>query len=188
MKKAFTLIEILVVLSLLALIAILAYNLFGNTMKDAQISRDATLIVKDMQSFSDAFEKYVVDNKAEPAAANLKSHTTMHGSWIEDYLRQIPQPPASAETTGCDTTYNYALSMRVWSYPNEATTANDVYVTLQCIDDDTCREINGMYAPSIGNDIHNSANATTFPLPEEHLYCTAINASRNSVNLIISLD
>ncbi len=53
-NRAFTLIEVMVVLSILALIAILAYNFFGSTMKEATVSQAATKIYNDLRVISDA--------------------------------------------------------------------------------------------------------------------------------------
>lgn len=61
-NRAFTLIEVMVVLSILALIAILAYNFFGNTMKEATIKQAATQYNRAFSTISTALEVYTLDN------------------------------------------------------------------------------------------------------------------------------
>lgn len=57
-NKGFTLIEVMVVLSVLAIIAILAYNFFGDVYKTAVKEAQVTKIINDLNTISDAFEEY----------------------------------------------------------------------------------------------------------------------------------
>lgn len=65
-NKGFTLIEVMVVLSILAIIAILAYNFFGSTMKEAKDSQAATKLYNDMRTIADGLDLYVNKNGAYP--------------------------------------------------------------------------------------------------------------------------
>jgi prepilin-type N-terminal cleavage/methylation domain-containing protein len=61
-KNAFTLIEVMVVLSILAIIAILAYNFFGSTMKEAVRKQRVTKIYNDLRTISNAYAMYEIQN------------------------------------------------------------------------------------------------------------------------------
>jgi prepilin-type N-terminal cleavage/methylation domain-containing protein len=67
-KNAFTLIEVMVVLSILAIIAILAYNFFGSTMKEAVRKQRVTKIYNDLRTLSNAYEMYEVQEGVPPFA------------------------------------------------------------------------------------------------------------------------
>lgn len=89
-NRAFTLIEVMVVLSILALIAILAYNFFGSTMKEATLKQQVTKIYNDMRIIDDAIQLYYMENSTVPTAAELIS---------SGKLKSFPTPPVAATYT-----------------------------------------------------------------------------------------
>lgn len=66
-RKAFTLIEVMVVLSILAIIAILAYNFFGGTMKEATLKNNAVKFWRAATILDAATSEYYRKNGSYPA-------------------------------------------------------------------------------------------------------------------------
>ena len=98
-NRAFTLIEVMVVLSILAIIAILAYNFFGSTMKEAKLSQAATKSYKEMGAIGAAYEKYYLDNGVEPdsgSPANARADLLNGG-----YLKSWPSADQTLKGSGC---------------------------------------------------------------------------------------
>lgn len=98
-KKAFTLIEVMVVLSILAIIAILAYNFFGGTMKEASLKQATTKLYNDMRTMDDAISKYEIDNGTLPA--DLDALVTA------GILKAIPTPPTQCWDGSGGFTYSF---------------------------------------------------------------------------------
>lgn len=69
-KAAFTLIEVMVVLSILAIIAILAYNFFGSTMKEAKVKQAVTKFQRDLELLTQAVDLYHSKNGTYPSNMN----------------------------------------------------------------------------------------------------------------------
>lgn len=83
-NKAFTLIEVMVVLSILAIVAILSYNFFGSTMREAEINRITTKYIRDLNLLTDAFEMYYTDHGSYPAI-NTEIDALVGGGYIKEY-------------------------------------------------------------------------------------------------------
>jgi prepilin-type N-terminal cleavage/methylation domain-containing protein len=64
-NRAFTLIEVMVVLSILTIIAILAYNFFGSTMKEAAEKQKSVEIYRALNVLADGFDLYYAKNGTE---------------------------------------------------------------------------------------------------------------------------
>ncbi len=134
MKKnsAFTLIEVMVVLSILAIIAILAYNFFGSTMKEAKLTQASVQYYEGFRVISDAVEKYYLDNAALPAnAAALVS---------SGILKALPTPPAGAYGGGSASfVYNTG-------YDNmDSIGADDDVIWFDGVNEDVCLEFSKKY-------------------------------------------
>lgn len=99
-RKAFTLIEAMVVLSVLAIISILAYNFFGNTIKEAKYSQAATKIFKDLNSLVSAYELHLKDGRAAISGTHQLQNADFYNLVSNGYLRQLPQQDQAYEWTG----------------------------------------------------------------------------------------
>lgn len=85
MKKAFTLVELLVALSIMALIMGLSLTAFDSTKKSARDGRRKT----DLESIRSALEIYRSDNGGYPANLNLL---------VPNYTTTLPADPVATQT------------------------------------------------------------------------------------------
>lgn len=85
MKKAFTLVELLVALSIMALIMGLSLTAFDSTKKSARDGRRKT----DIESIRSALEIYRSDNSVYPANLNLLT---------PNYMTALPTDPVATQT------------------------------------------------------------------------------------------
>jgi prepilin-type N-terminal cleavage/methylation domain-containing protein len=136
-RRAFTLIEVMVVLSILAIIAILAYNFFGSTMKSATTTQTAVKVYNDLVAISGAAELYAIDNGALPAGNNGQVEALILDG---GYLKSWPVSPSS----GGD--YFYANAM---DDMDGGAVADDVIYTNN-FSDDVCVEFMSRYASGLG--------------------------------------
>lgn len=156
MKKGFTLIEVMVVLSVLAIIAILAYNFFGGTMKEATVTQAAAKIADDMRVLDDGWNKYYIDNSAEPA--NIAALVTA------GTLKAVPSPPSNGVAEAA-TVYVAADAVHTMS----GTTSNDTLIYLDGVTADVCTEVNERYTdlgatvPDYTTATFNALNTNTGP-------------------------
>lgn len=134
MKKnsAFTLIEVMVVLSILAIIAILAYNFFGSTMKEGKLTQASVQYFEGFRVISDAVEKYYLDTGALPvnAAALVSSGT----------LKALPTPPTGTYGGG-STDFGY-----IPGYDDmDSVGASDDTIYFDGVNEDVCLEFSKRY-------------------------------------------
>jgi len=140
-SRAFTLIEVMVVLSILALIAILAYNFFGGTMKEATLKQQTTKTYNDLRVVVDAMDLYYIKNGAYPGStADLVT---------DGYLKSLP--------TGLGT---LPISIQKAMYDSTGTATKDDVVRIGGggISDDQCKAYNDAYT-SLGATIPDNAGA-----------------------------
>jgi prepilin-type N-terminal cleavage/methylation domain-containing protein len=151
--RAFTLIEVMVVLSILAIIAILAYNFFGSTMKQAAVSSQATQIYRDMLAIDTAYNLAAMKTGAHwevsaPAVTPITNISTI----IDDGgLRVVPTPPQNAYDPDEYFTWGYEyglLGNNVWDFGGPST-AKDLTIALFGVTRDVCQELNTKYS-SVG--------------------------------------
>lgn len=154
-KKGFTLIEVMVVLSILAIIAILAYNFFGGTMKEAQLSQKVTKVMRDMQVISDAWEQWSMDN------GNYTSEPS--NAWVtlvsDGYLRSWPTPPSGTAICGggtCNGMYSYLTVGSYEDYDNDGT--SDAAISLEDLTTEFCTE----FADRVGTTIYDYGTEPDF--------------------------
>lgn len=151
--KAFTLIEVLVVLSILALVAILSYNFFGSTMKDATAKQQAVKIYNDFRTIGDAYDMYIMkygkspyfDLDIDPLGENAIDGTPYNFRDLGGFVKATPRPDSdiTAQTfytwsDGCDDFYGDGDI--------------DSCIELYAIPKETCRLYNLMFT-SLGADI-----------------------------------
>ena len=119
-RHAFTLIEVLVVLSILALIAILSYNFFGSTMQDAIMKQTLTKTFNDMRIINDAHDAYYAKHRAKPA--NISDLVT------DGQLKSLPVPAAEV-VSFCGGTAVYRFEN--WG-DGDGNGIDDYMVTMDC--------------------------------------------------------
>ena len=107
MKKAFTLIELVIVMAIVALLAILGFSSYINSVKAGKDARRKT----DIAAIQKALEIYYQDNGAYPlpAATSIPSVPSTGGAFCHpngcataNYLQVLPTDPGSV------TPYRYA--------------------------------------------------------------------------------
>lgn len=154
-NKAFTLIEVMVVLSILALIAILAYNFFGGTMKEAKLKRDATVIYEGLRAVTDASELYYIKNSAWPANLN----DLVSGG----FLKSVPPLVDSSIDS-----WPVIQTASDWGGPTNAADIGIYYYRgLPSGGDLTCRKFNEMFT-SLGGGV---PPTTAAPDRTHSVYC-----------------
>lgn len=93
MRRAFTLIEVMVVLSVLAIIAILAYNFFGGTIKEASLKQMAVQLGKDMATIENTYHEYMRITGSEPDLSSDAARATYKQAVVDlGIVRQWPVP------------------------------------------------------------------------------------------------
>lgn len=139
-KRGFTLIEVMVVLSILALIAVLAYSFFGSSMREAKLSQAATKMYNDFRVINDAVERYEMETGSWPAdVAALVS---------AGYLKAVPQPIDAGFQRGAPYTGEYNFSA---TYDNmNAGTVSDAAIVAYYFTDEFCSYLIAKYASAEG--------------------------------------
>lgn len=153
-RGAFTLIEVMVVLSVLALTAALAYNLFANTVRDATVMKAAVNLAKDMNEIEFAFHGLIRRNGADPTGNNVILPAVTAG-----IIKAPIDPDDTIVKSGCVSAWS-ASTGGYWihnlvSYAGSPT--NDWYTSMQCIPQDVCLKFNEMYS-TVGATIPADAN------------------------------
>jgi prepilin-type N-terminal cleavage/methylation domain-containing protein len=149
---AFTLIEVMVVLSILAIIAILAYNFFGSTMKQAAVSSQATQIYRDMLAIDTAYNLAAIKTGSHWETAVQVTPITNIPTIINDGgLKAVPTPPQGAYDPDEYFIWGYEydlLGNTVFDFGGPST-AKDLTVALFGVTRDVCLELNTKYS-SVG--------------------------------------
>lgn len=174
MKKAFTLIEVMVVLSILAIIAILAYNFFGGTMKDANSKQAITKIYNDLRVIDDAVSKYEIDNGTLPPDLN-----TLVTSGI---IKAIPQPPQQCWDGSGGFGYDYYPDYDV-DMDADLNTVDDAATSLPNTNQSCAEDFNAAYNDISG--IYVYGTPTSYPGSNYVMYGMSFGADVTTQNTII---
>lgn len=135
-RHAFTLIEVLVVLSILALVAILSYNFFGGTMRDAAAVQGATKAYNDMRVISDALDLFELKTGAPLAGSSLAP--LVDGG----YLKSLPTMTSSMALNPAVAGYIYDSAMSDLDVDGD----DDSYIATENVTMDICKAFNEKYA------------------------------------------
>lgn len=174
-QNGFTLIEVLVVLSLLALIAILAYNLFGNTMKDASYTAAATQIHKELTSLDAAMDEWSRINDGEAYGAVIPADKILLQDGV---IKASPIFPEAAKN-----------STPPWEYRYQGigfgykTAANDLTIRAINVNDATCRKFNELFTPW-GNYLPLSGELSTATPPHMPVCVNHASADVNTIYFV----
>lgn len=153
-KNAFTLIEVMVVLSVLAMVAVLAYNFFGSVIKDAKDTQAAASLANDMKNFEFAYSELVRTNGADPANNTINSAAVAAG-----IIKAGIKPDRSIYRPTCASAWS-AISSGYWSGAATnyaASPAIDYHVSMECIPESVCKKFNELYT-TVGATIPINAN------------------------------
>lgn len=96
-RRGFTLIEVLVVLTVLALVAALAYTLFDQVTQDAKKKQWATKVHNDLRTLAEGYELYRMKNGTLPAAVEYRGASLVSAGVLKAL---IPPPPRINDSTG----------------------------------------------------------------------------------------
>lgn len=167
--RAFTLIEVMVVLSILALIAILAYNFFGGVMKEATLKQQVTKVYNDLRILSDATAKYEMDN------GSVGAIDTSIGTLVTaGIIKSLPTTPVAILTSGNESeVYDFredydCLGPASIQFENNAGCVQDDAFRLRYVTDEFCKAYNEAYStfyptPEIWDYAKSNGEATGFP-------------------------
>lgn len=145
-SRAFTLIEVMVVLSILAIIAILAYNFFGNTMKEASIKQATTKVYNDLRVMADAVEMYKIKNGVYPP------HYQMGDLVTDGQLKARPIGDVNwALNGGSPADYEIAVNGDVY-YDMDGNGIEDFFLTGYFFKQELCEAFNRAYSAPPLND------------------------------------
>lgn len=141
LKKAagFTVVELLIVISVLLLIAGLAFGIFGNPLSKATTDSAVAKIVDDMRAVNDGINHYSAANNADPG--------TLAALVTGGQLKALPIAPDNAKDSAFTGTYVYSLETAT---DIGGSAANDVSVKLQGVTANVCDGINQKYAGITG--------------------------------------
>lgn len=147
-KKAFTLIEVMVVLTILALVAVLGYSFFGSVYQQAKTEQLAQQLHKDLGAYATAYEQYLGKYGDYPAGSN--SITSGNAPWIlsDGFLRDIHRVPAAA-TDPAYGAQSYYFSRSIVDgfgkigYP-------DIVLYANYVKRDVCIAYNKLFVPALG--------------------------------------
>lgn len=145
-KAAFTLIEVMVVLSILAIIAILAYNFFGSTMKEAKSTQMAAQVFKELTDLSNAFEMYLIDNSSLPVGGLIGVQVQPTDAVMES-LKSLPENKRTSNGWVVDNA-GYVLSIGGANLTGSPT--NDDYLYISGMPYDVCKVFNEKYSGKFG--------------------------------------
>lgn len=140
MRRAFTLIEVMVVLSILAIIAILTYSFFGSVVKEAKLKHEVAVIEKSLLELQAAYDLYIMKNpNAAVGTGNVESLA------FTSELKTIP-PFGATEywSNAVVADPEYALYCSDWDSQGAC---DDYIVYRSWASNEACNLLNEKYAP-----------------------------------------
>lgn len=170
LRRGFTLIEVMVVLSILAMVAVLAYNFFGSTMKEARLSQAATKLSNDLRLLEDAYLLYEAQNGTKATGNNTTVKATLVAANV---LKSWPVPDASVK--GADaSSVRYEVHEDYDEFPSGAAPNNDAAVTARGLTRDVCLKVQEMHSSLGGTQTwdYNQGHAEATPYPgDQPIWC-----------------
>lgn len=160
-RRGFTLIEILVVLSLLALVAVLAYGYFGDIYREVRSKQAASKIHRDLTAVSNAINQHLdgrngifMANPAHPAHVAAAVGASRAILISKGYLKEEPKAKSTWAEPGCPTSVAYqypqdsTYGKTYWnpdnagSYFSYTHTGLRSFLLMRCVSDDICKQFN----------------------------------------------
>ncbi len=161
-NRAFTLIEVMVVLSVLAIIAILAYGFFGNIYKEAIDKKVAVEVHKELVAYADAALEYERRTGSLPGAFSISSVNANGIALLgEGVMRTIPGNKGGAGWVQSGRYYQYGLTDLKCG-----TAANDFYVSITGINNEACQIYNDTFSTNLVGQMPGNQPALLGFLPD----------------------
>lgn len=150
--RGFTLIEFMVVLSILALIAVLGYSYFGVLIHEARLSSEATKVHNSLLALVANSQEYIRRNGQPVPGAHLDSYDGGMFDYLE--LKALSSEPADEyqDFTGGRTaeTKDYSFDNNTESMDSANGASTDELFNFAIVTDDLCSKYNEMFAPAVG--------------------------------------
>lgn len=160
-RKGFTLIEVLVVLSVLALVAVLAYTMLGGVLAESKAKSAAAQIHKDLREVGDAIATWMNGSgtfwyKDISLSRDVARHFGSNRSKLLDagLIAADPKPRQEWKDGACPSSMAYQYpSDASWGYmyldpdlPSSvsanSTTFGAAYLAMRCVTDEICTQFN----------------------------------------------
>lgn len=143
-NSGFTLVELLIVISILAVLAVIGLNVFNNVQKSARETKRR----EDLAALAQAVRMYYFTNGSFPGTGSGCSNNTtdpgkanwdsMVSALSPTYIQNFPKDPLEGSTNGCATSacrYCYAPNMWWngcdWGIPGDCQTGKAAFYTYQ---------------------------------------------------------
>lgn len=144
-QQAFTLIEVMVVLSILARVAVLAYSYFGSTLREAKLTQRVTQIYETLRVLSDAEETHYMKYGSYAPAGYGAGDWGFAGLVDKGILKTLPEVnwiwADLADYGGPTAAADYAVFLYDDTDPNRVA---------------VCQEFNRRYSQTIGDALATS--------------------------------
>ncbi|GLI55842.1 hypothetical protein PM10SUCC1_13560 [Propionigenium maris DSM 9537] len=152
MKKAFTLIELMVVISIISILAAISLPRFTDITDDARVAQVQGNLLNlrtSIEMFHVKNEEYPVYGEVQPASSNSSGDISSDGSLSEAFTafyskNSMPETPASEEASATNQVVKERDDSGGWLYIEES---GLIYANLK----------NGNYTGNEGNEIWNEA-------------------------------
>lgn len=164
--RGFTLIEVMIVLSILAVISVLAYNHFGTVSAEAKDKQLAAKLYSDFQMYDDAIEMLSLKLGRDPIATGNGGFGSLD---LDDHgiLKGASRYAPSEAMEGSEQYYAYHNTIQnIGGSP-----ATDQYLYLTGVKKSVCRKFNAQYSP-LGDTIWDRvAESYNYPPVGSGPYC-----------------
>lgn len=123
--RGFTLVELLVVVSIIAILSVIGITIFSSAQKTARDARRRG----DVAALKNAIAQYALDNKRFPPSG---CSTLANGDWPANfksalepiYIQQVPKDPQNGQVACSGATCQYCFTPNMWC-PDNTTSPND---------------------------------------------------------------
>jgi prepilin-type N-terminal cleavage/methylation domain-containing protein len=139
-EGGFTLVELLVVITIIGIVVATLIGIFGNPLQDASTRNAGSQVGNHLRSINDGANYFFA--RTTVRATTMADLTTGANAT----LTTPPVPPSFARVQGHAGTYAYVINTT--AYTQWRTAAADTVAVLEGLTDDVCRMFNEMYAGS----------------------------------------
>lgn len=112
LKKGFTLVELMVVITVIAILMTIAIVSFTRIQKQARDTKRKA----DVRTLETALQAYYTENQAYPLSTSATAATTALAGLAPNYIPSIPTAPLGSTSTGGNTNYMYVTDALGFTY------------------------------------------------------------------------